>query len=605
MNPRPDLELLEDYLEGELSPEDALALEVRLKTEPRLAEQLIALCRNEASLSEWSRAMVVAVRHGYAAGSNGQVQVPAASILPLTTRRLFAAAAAGLAVAAAILIVVYTFFSTPAVAPSPGDIVAQLDEIQGEVVIISSMGETRAAHVGDTLLAGQEVRTNGDGSFATVRYPDGTLIELSTETRVRLLPDGGPGTGKQLFLVEGVVNADVATQPSGRPMIVTTPHAVIRVLGTRFSSAALPESTRIELEEGKVQMIRKSDGQAIEVEEGRYAIAGTRDEPAPAQIEPFTPQLLPPRITQARAMLPYNAGPVMAVAISPNGRMLAAAGSDGSVTLWDMDALEVRLVLKGHTKKVRSLAFSADSKLLATGGEDRLIKVWEVEFGQERYTLPKQKLEADAVAFSPDNRLLVTGAGHVKQRDGAQLRLWNAQTGESIAHVPGQGAAVTDLAFSPDGRTLATASKDGIVRLWDTATWKERGTLQGHHDPVYCVAFSLDGRRLASGGHDRTVILWDVDTQKPVQTIRGHSREVRVVAFSPDGLALATGATDGTARLWDLRTGQQMAMLKAHKFAVTGVAFSPDGQMLATCGWDRTVKVWDLAEPVIAQPFDE
>src|SRR5262245_52605574 len=101
MNPA-DLDLLQAYLDGEMSEEQTRALEARLKIEPDLAERLMLLARNEATLLEWARAMVVARNEHADAGSFSANGVPArpARILPIGRNRFTRAALVAATIAA-------------------------------------------------------------------------------------------------------------------------------------------------------------------------------------------------------------------------------------------------------------------------------------------------------------------------------------------------------------------------------------------------------------------------------------------------------------------------------------------------------------------------
>src|SRR5262249_49156621 len=150
-------------------------------------------------------------------------------------------------------------------------------------------------------------------------------LELSPDTTLRLDVVGGPGAadvGKQVYLVTGLVHADVTRQPGDRPMLLRTPHAVIRVLGTRFLSAALPEGHRVELEGGLVEMTQTADGRSVVLEKDRFA--QTASQPGPLLV-----QSLPPRVTRSRILHHDPAQPPLSAAVSPDGKTLALGSRDG------------------------------------------------------------------------------------------------------------------------------------------------------------------------------------------------------------------------------------------------------------------------------------
>ena len=303
-----------------------------------------------------------------------------------------------------------------------------------------------------------------------------------------------------------------------------------------------------------------------------------------------------------------HGSPVTALAMQPGGRLMASAGWDGTVKLWDTAVADREpAIFRGHTHQLTCVAISPDGRHLATGSWDNTIKIWNLGGGREYRLLDNRLVDVASVVFDPKGQWLATGGWHVRIIEKStigtkgitegEICVWDmAQAGQAKPRLlhGHTGGRVSHLAVSPDGRWLASADdgKKATILIWDVEQGTVLHTLDGHQGPIHRVAFLPDGR-LASAGKDRAVHLWDVSTEKIQQTFQDHGGPVRGLAVSPDGKLLASGCADGLVRVWSLDTGTLLHTGKGHTDQVVTLAFSPDGRLLASGGEDKKILVWE------------
>jgi WD40 repeat protein len=251
-----------------------------------------------------------------------------------------------------------------------------------------------------------------------------------------------------------------------------------------------------------------------------------------------------------------HTGDVYCAQFSPDGKILATAGQDHTIRLWDLATGKVRALLRGHEADVNWAAFSPDGATLASAGDDGAVKLWDLATGGERRQILKTPVPVIGVDFSPDGTILAAGL-----HDGT-VRWWDLPSGRERPAFHAHDFRIECVTFSPDGRTLAT-SAGSTARLWDVATGKLQQTLSdARFGKVNCVRFNHQGGVVATA--ENGVQLWEPGTGQRLLYLLGSSSAVESVAFSPDDRLLAITSNDGTVRLGDTQARRMVDQLTGH-----------------------------------------
>ena len=281
-----------------------------------------------------------------------------------------------------------------------------------------------------------------------------------------------------------------------------------------------------------------------------------------------------------------------AVAYDPDGtRIYAATGN--AVTVWHTATRRTTgRPFTGHDSTVTALAVSPDGRLLATTGDDATTRLWDTttraEIGGPIDT--GIVVRAVALAFSPDGSLLaVAGDGGTALWDVAGKRLLGPLESASGAH-----AAV---AFGPDGTRIATGDVNGgTVTIWDVATRQQVGEPLGGHagnGPVTAVAYDASGTWLADGSTDKASFVYNTLTGEHTE-FRQNEEAVHTVLLSDDARRLVTVSSQDVI-IWDVPSVTQVGRPVAPDGSadVKGVALAPDGDTLAVIR-DHRMQFWSL-----------
>ncbi|WP_433666309.1 TIR domain-containing protein [Nocardia sp. CA-136227] len=305
--------------------------------------------------------------------------------------------------------------------------------------------------------------------------------------------------------------------------------------------------------------------------------------------------------------------PAEAVAFSPDGHRVAAAGTDGTIGVWDVATRLPRPVLKGHDGAIHSIAFSGVGNRLVSGGADGTVRIWDLDTGEQVGEPMRQRTEIHsstpdrngvmAVAFSGDGHRVASGIpGGITE----SIALWDAESHQLVGQpLEGPFGAVTSLAFSPDSHRIVSGGTGDSVRLWDVETGKQIGPdLRGHTGAVKSVAYgTIDGRgRIVSAAWDGTMRVWRDDRQDGAGFEWDQSRLAsvgppggRMVVMAPDGRRMMVADPSGVGMsVVDLDRGTMVrAQASTRHGTVVDADYSEDGRRIAVGLDDQSIVVFD------------
>ena len=247
-------------------------------------------------------------------------------------------------------------------------------------------------------------------------------------------------------------------------------------------------------------------------------------------------------------------------------------------TTWAIDS-------RRHRGPIVCMAVSPDGTRAATGGADGLVRIWNLDTGELDKALLRHRHHLFTMAWSPDGTLLATHAW-----SEGKLCIWDVAAG-TLKHDFDEPVQMRSLRWSRDGKKLAGCSL-GSGRIHLVEDLAPPRVLTEIGQPVSAIEWSADGARLAVSAFDNSVNLIDAGKNGPSTRIEGLPQETfRSAAYSPDGATLALGNPRGV-HLVDATTGTSRLAITT---PVADLAWSPDGDRLATVS-AQGMKFWNAAD---------
>ncbi|MDR0704688.1 MAG: protein kinase [Planctomycetaceae bacterium] len=234
---------------------------------------------------------------------------------------------------------------------------------------------------------------------------------------------------------------------------------------------------------------------------------------------------------------------VSAISLSLDGHLIASAGRDTTIRIWNLNEQKCTGVLEGHFDWVRSVEMTMDAKFLVSGSWDRTVRVWNINSGQ-----------------------------------------CVRQCGEKIK-------SITKIALNPYGRVTAIADRTGSVVFWDVLTDEIKGRFPAHSGSVNSIRFNRNGRYLATGGDDNLAAVWKLGREKPVRIVKVHKSPVTAAVLSTDLNRLVSADREGRIVVWNLREDKMEFELLGHFGNITGLELLADDRFFLSCAKDTKIRI--------------
>ncbi|KAJ2555144.1 Ski complex subunit Rec14 [Coemansia sp. RSA 1933] len=304
----------------------------------------------------------------------------------------------------------------------------------------------------------------------------------------------------------------------------------------------------------------------------------------------------------------------------PGRNVLATAGSDEIVKIWDAETGECIKMLKDGDYAITSLETNAQGTRALTSSMDGKIRVWDIE------KIEKQSSNADKPILTIDAKSSTnawkacflskaSSSAQDSKPDSAESRteliasstdrgtvkLWSVSNGRETGEMDtSRPSFLTSLAVSPDSTKVACGSASGNIYVFDAAPGSLHCTFSSHSGNIRSISFSEDSSLLVTSSDDKQIQVHDVRFGSPVATFLGHYGWVMSAEMHPSGKYIASGSVDSKVKIWDVAQRACVETHNQHSQAVLSVAWQHSSEtsaisrpMLASAGEDCSIRFYD------------
>ncbi|KAJ0240190.1 Transcriptional corepressor LEUNIG_(Protein MUCILAGE-MODIFIED 1) [Hirschfeldia incana] len=268
---------------------------------------------------------------------------------------------------------------------------------------------------------------------------------------------------------------------------------------------------------------------------------------------------------------------------SSDGKLLASAGHDKKLYIWNMETLITESAPEEHGHIITDVRFRPNSTQLATSSFDKTIKIWDAsEPGYFVRTISGHTAPVMSLDFHPNKTELFCSC------DGNnEIRFWNIKAANCLRVIKG---ASTQVRFQPRFGQMLAAASENTVSIYDYDNDRRVHLLKGHSSNVNSVCWNPNGELIASVSED-SVKLWSLSSGDCIHELSSSGNKFHSCVFHPTYPNLMVIGGYQSLELWNTKENKCMT-IPAHECVISALAQSPMTGMMASASHDKSVKIW-------------
>ena len=310
-------------------------------------------------------------------------------------------------------------------------------------------------------------------------------------------------------------------------------------------------------------------------------------------------------------------GIVKEIKFSPDGKVLAVAGNDNNIYLFDALKRNLIKTLRVHQKPVEKIAFSSDGKFLISSAAFDALNIWDwqnaeiikskkahdwLRFSSSVIPLDNEVNQIITQYDSPSFEIRSTQSWEVLREFKVKEKYKDKSEGFSYVHESVPGSIIK---LSRDGKKIFANYVDGKIRVWDVITAKQIREIKA--DSKNCQIKILPNEKsflsFCPGKEKQRLKQIDFAAGKVLKIFPDEESEdddisfntdfIRTIEVSPNGKYFLAANGIGDAWLWNIEKLKPVREFDIGFTDINVIAFSPDGKSFAIVGEDQNIFLFD------------
>ncbi|KAF3457670.1 hypothetical protein FNV43_RR02328 [Rhamnella rubrinervis] len=264
---------------------------------------------------------------------------------------------------------------------------------------------------------------------------------------------------------------------------------------------------------------------------------------------------------------------------SSDGKLLASAGHDKKVVLWNMETLQTESTSEEHTQIITDIRFRPNSTQLATSSFDATVKLWDAaDLSYCLQTYAGHSSQVMSLDFHPRKMDLFCSCDA-----NNEIRFWNISQCTCTRVSKGGSAQVR---FQPRIGHLMAAAAGNIVSIFDVENDRQTHSLQGHSTEIHSLCWDTNGDLLASVSQD-SVRVWSLASGECIHELSSSGNMSHSCVFHPSYSTLLVIGGYQSLELWNMNENKCMT-IPAHECVISALSQSPLTGMVASASYDKS-----------------